>query len=719
MTLSVVQIPLLDVAPAELSVPAASIFALVPVGPTGPMGTPGLAGPIGPAGASGPAGLPGPTGPLGAQGPIGPTGPAGAAGLVGPTGPTGPGGAVGPQGPIGPVGPTGSQGAVGAAGAVGAIGAQGVPGPAYGGTSSTSLTVGTGTKTFVTQSGLAWVVGNVVRLASGAAYMEGAISAYTATSMTLNAVKFSGTGTLAAWVLGPPGGADGTGAVSSVNGQVGSVKIANTDALDVLRVSGTDLLAIVDAADNVLLNFKADGTLDAAGIAADVLIARKSLAVSGTTTEQVWGLGYAIVHSNDRVAFYVLDDGTTVTPGENLSPSRFVVDGIVASDKPLNQAVDWNIHLGSGQSLAAAGNDGTITYASSDKQAHAGASAVTALTNGGSYGVGLVAAEQAKFALKGEAARNLLASPLFADDYTQVFSSNAAPGQAIAYFQPGNASGAFTAHMAAIDTIITAATATGKVAQVPFLTWQQGETDIGSSTYKADLISLKNSYNTQALARTKQPNRFPVIYTQLAGHNSGSVPQVGRAQWEAFQDDGELILACPQYAFPYADGTHLTNAGYKWLGQMLGKIAYLVGVMGKPWKPLHPLSAKARTGNVVTLKMHVPSGSLVLDTTTIPAAAQMGFRVFDAAGEPAINSVSIINRDTVRLVLSRALSGAATVEYAWRDDPVNGGQGNYAGTGVHAIRGNIRDSDASKAAYTDAAYPLWNWLVRCSIAVTP
>jgi hypothetical protein len=628
-------------------------------------------------------------------------------------GPQGPAGPLGSQGPVGPAGPTGPQGETGL---TGGQGLAGTPGQGYGGTSTTSLDVGTGEKTFTTQSDLAWQPGNDVRLTSGSAWMEGWITAYSGTQMTVVADLSNGAGSLASWVLGPVGGAPGAGAVTSVNGAIGDVILQTPGASNVQRIAGTDLTAIVDANDRVLLSFTQEGTASFPEIAA-ALGAFGSISMNDTQTEQVWGIAFAVVHSDDRVAFYITDDGTTSIPGTAIAESGYAQDGTTSADRPSNDAADYNIHLNSGQSLASAGNGATIKYATADFHLHTGETTLTTLANTGNYGAGLVATDQIKFALKGDVGRNIFPTPVFNDDYTQVYSSNAVPSVQIEQMMPGASPDRFADHMTAISNIVTAASAENKTAQVPFLTWIQGESDVGDPDYKADLVSLKNSYNTQTLLLTKQPNRFPLIYTQLAGSNDTGMPNIGKAQWEAWQEDPELLLAAPLYQFPYADSVHLTAEGYKWLGQMLGKVCALAGYMGKTWTPLHPVSASLRTSNVVMVKLSVPLPPIVLDTTTITAATNYGFRVFDSTGEITISEVAVVNGDTVRLKLAATPGSSPVVEYAWRDDPIDGGAGNYDAAGTHAIRGNIRDSDASRAAY-GAVFPLWNWLVRFSIPLT-
>ena len=68
---------------------------------------------------------------------------------------------AGATGPTGPTGPAGATGATGAAGA------------GYLATSTSSVAIGTGTKTFTTQGGLAYLPGDYVRVSASAAdYIE-------------------------------------------------------------------------------------------------------------------------------------------------------------------------------------------------------------------------------------------------------------------------------------------------------------------------------------------------------------------------------------------------------------------------------------------------------------------------------------------------------------------------------------------------------------------
>ena len=93
------------------------------------------------------------------------------------------------------------------------LGATGPAGAGYGGTSTTSRTIGTGSLAFTTQAGLAYVPGQRVRVAnSGSNYVEGAVTSYTGTTLTILADAIAGSGTYAAWNIGVAGSVGPTGA---------------------------------------------------------------------------------------------------------------------------------------------------------------------------------------------------------------------------------------------------------------------------------------------------------------------------------------------------------------------------------------------------------------------------------------------------------------------------------------------------------------------------
>lgn len=169
---------------------------------------------------------PGATGPTGPAGPTGAdssvTGPTGAKGATGPsvTGPTGPGSTV--AGPTGPTGATGPS----------VTGPTGATGSGYSSTTSTtSLSIALGSRSFSVANTGAYTVGSRVRAVntgSSVNYMSGTITSLVAnSSITINVDSIGGSGTYAAWtfniegLIGPTGVA-GTAGVTGPTGPTGS-----------------------------------------------------------------------------------------------------------------------------------------------------------------------------------------------------------------------------------------------------------------------------------------------------------------------------------------------------------------------------------------------------------------------------------------------------------------------------------------------------------------
>ncbi|HWV44138.1 DUF2793 domain-containing protein [Pseudorhodoplanes sp.] len=104
----------------------------------------------------------------------------------------------------------------------------GQPGRGYAATSSTPLSIGTGTKNLTTQANLAYAAGARVRLSAvgDVAWMEGLVSSYNQTTgaMVVIADKINNSGTFSNWIInlaGEPGaaglnGADGASALTRV-----------------------------------------------------------------------------------------------------------------------------------------------------------------------------------------------------------------------------------------------------------------------------------------------------------------------------------------------------------------------------------------------------------------------------------------------------------------------------------------------------------------------
>ncbi len=262
--------------------------------------------------------------------------------------------------------------------------------------------------------------------------------------------------------------------------------------------------------------------------------------------------------------------------------------------------------------------------------------------------------------------------------------------------------------------------------------WMQGEYDYSQTNggvndkarYKRLMRQLRDDLYADTKAITEQPQMPAFISYQTDAKSSvqdGSLA-VGMAQWELAREEPNWFLAGPVY--PYVDkGVHLSANGYRWFGQMLGKVYHRVVVERKGWQPLSPMQATV-DGRDVLIDFHVPHPPLAFDKPYLGHQARevknKGFLLYDDRGEVPIVAVELAADTIVRLRAGRELSGQPRITYA-----------SYQVGGA----GQLRDSDPMRAdasyeylpelmpeeanieALVDKPYPLHNWSIAFDLTV--
>ncbi|MCW3148486.1 sialate O-acetylesterase [Stutzerimonas stutzeri] len=265
--------------------------------------------------------------------------------------------------------------------------------------------------------------------------------------------------------------------------------------------------------------------------------------------------------------------------------------------------------------------------------------------------------------------------------------------------------------------------------------WMQGEFDYSHTNggvndkarYKQLLRQLRDDLYADTRAITGQAQMPAFISYQTDAKSSvkdGSLA-VGMAQWELAQEEPNWFLAGPVY--PYVDkGVHLSANGYRWFGQMLGKVYHRVVVERRNWQPLAPRQATF-AGREILLDFHVPEPPLQFAEPYLGHAARpvknKGFMVYDDKGEVPLTAVEIAADTIVRLRAGRELVGQPRVTYA-----------SFQVGGA----GQLRDSDATRAdanyeylpeqgmpdeanipALAGKPYPLQNWSIAFELLASP
>ncbi|KAA6316531.1 hypothetical protein EZS27_033173, partial [termite gut metagenome] len=244
----------------------------------------------------------------------------------------------------------------------------------------------------------------------------------------------------------------------------------------------------------------------------------------------------------------------------------------------------------------------------------------------------------------------------------------------------------------------------------PALFWLQGEwnyqgygsglTSGSKSTfdkneYKALQVTLKNNMQNDVKAVYGQTTT-PVFITYQCGsqYTKGKELTIGMAQLEASNEYDDIVCTGPVY--PMTDvGGHLDANGYRWYGEMLGKVYYKTQILGENFKPLQPLELSRDNADPkkVIIKFLVPKLPLVLDDKTLGKITDYGFEVYNNTARQTISNVSI-SGDCVILTCAQNLTGKIEVVYAGVNAAYVSTSGNGRGSG------NLRDSDDYPAIFT-------------------
>jgi len=298
------------------------------------------------------------------------------------------------------------------------------------------------------------------------------------------------------------------------------------------------------------------------------------------------------------------------------------------------------------------------------------------------------------------------------NDHVILISGHGIGGTAYSGLKKGTA--AFANGIAQVKAAKAIADASKRSYVVRVVTNVHGESDhvARNASYDKDLLQWQSDYDTDVKAITGQTASIPMLHTQMSswtkyGQATSAIPQL---QLDASRaSSGKLVLVGPKYTATYAgDGVHLTNIGYREMGEYYAKVYRLVVLEKKTWLPLGPKTI-TREGTTITVDFDVPTPPLVLDTTRVTDPGSYGFEAVDGSTPLKITSVTLAGTTSVKIVLATAPTGKLRLRYAF-----TGTAGANAGPKTGA-RGNLRDSDPTPSAYVPTS--LYNWCVHFDQAV--
>jgi len=291
-------------------------------------------------------------------------------------------------------------------------------------------------------------------------------------------------------------------------------------------------------------------------------------------------------------------------------------------------------------------------------------------------------------------------------------SAHGIGGIAYVGLRKGSPLPAYANGMAQVKAAFEIAVAMHKAYVVRAVTNVHGEADHvdGNVHYARDLLEWQATYENDIKALTGQTEDVPMFHSQMSswtfyGQGVSAIPEQQLSA--SLASKGKLVLVGPKYNLQYShDGVHLTNEGYRHMGEYYAKAYRQVVLEGRPWEPLRPRAIE-RKGNVITIKLAVPRPPLVFDEKLVSNPGNLGFEYTDSSPTPpSITNVEIAgeSRDTVRITLSAEPSATKKrIRYAYTGIP-NNPAGPKTGP-----RGNLRDSDTTESLH---GYPLYNWCVH-------
>lgn len=224
------------------------------------------------------------------------------------------------------------------------------------------------------------------------------------------------------------------------------------------------------------------------------------------------------------------------------------------------------------------------------------------------------------------------------------------------------------------------------------------------ASYRSSMESLRSQYQSVVRSATGKDIDLDMFIGQLSniipyGGTAGVTKSntIAIAQYQEARDNDHIHLASAQYARPYSDGEHLTSAGYRTEGEVIG------GIIGSWFNTptttslIPDESALVQSGNTITIPVKGCVGALTIDTTRVTDPGNYGFLLQGAT----IASVSVSGSGAdAKIIITKTDSSVATrVSYA-----ETGIQGQNPGP-VTGSRGCIRDSHTGMSL---SGLPLYN-----------
>ena len=248
--------------------------------------------------------------------------------------------------------------------------------------------------------------------------------------------------------------------------------------------------------------------------------------------------------------------------------------------------------------------------------------------------------------------------------------------------------------------------------------------------YKEYMSRLKEDMQREIMEQYGQTEKPLFIIYQVSGtYTRTQYSSINMAQIEFAQENEDVILVqSPYFTSHYTNSHHLTQNGYRWLGEYIGRSMYTALVEREKSWPMMPESIEVTGKNTVRITVKGAQNGLAIDTWTVENASNSknlyGFYL-QSDGKVIVPTAVSVHENIIELTLpanlasetvyvyyaGRHASGTGNIRdnstelgfYEYLEDSNDTGTGNNQGVSHSSV-------DANGNSIIGQKYPMYNWL---------
>ena len=310
---------------------------------------------------------------------------------------------------------------------------------------------------------------------------------------------------------------------------------------------------------------------------------------------------------------------------------------------------------------------------------------------------------------------------------------------------------AYTVFTNSVDALAAYAALYSQSVKCPAIVFLQGERDYytdaegnfhayaagaDKETYKLYMSRLKEDMQQKVMEAYGQSEKPLFIIYQVSGAYVKKNSEINMAQIEFAQENDDVILVqSPYFTAEYTEGGHLSQNGYRWLGEYIAKYAYAAMVNGEDPSPMLYDSIECIDDTTVRITVSGAVDGLSIDDYTVEDASNgnnlYGFNLIVNGQIVKPSGVTVAGNEIVLTVpdgTNLLSANSIIIQYAGKNAKGTGNirdnctdLGYYKYLDDSADKGTSGDKtishsslDAERNSIIGQNYPMYNWLASFS-----